>query len=34
MNLGTALGLTGVVAFLGALLLLLLPETRGAPLPD
>ena len=34
MSLGTALGLTGVVAFLGALLLLLLPETRGAPLPD
>ena len=34
MSLGTALGLTGVVAFLGTLLLLLLPETRGAPLPD
>lgn len=34
VSLGTALGLTGVVAFLGALLLLLLPETRGAPLPD
>ncbi|HXL77655.1 MAG TPA: MFS transporter [Candidatus Eisenbacteria bacterium] len=34
MSLGTTLGLTGVVAFLGALLLLLLPETRGAPLPD
>lgn len=33
-SLGAALGLTGVVAFLGALLLLLLPETRGAPLPD
>lgn len=33
-SLGTALVLTGVVAFLGALLLLLLPETRGAPLPD
>lgn len=34
MSLGTALGLMGVVAFAGALLLLLLPETRGAPLPD
>jgi predicted MFS family arabinose efflux permease len=34
VSLGTALGLTGVVAFAGALLLLLLPETRGAPLPD
>jgi len=34
MSLGTALGLTGVIAFAGALLLLLLPETRGAPLPD
>ena len=34
VSLGTALGLTGVIAFVGALLLLLLPETRGAPLPD
>jgi predicted MFS family arabinose efflux permease len=34
LSLGTALGLTGVIAFAGALLLLLLPETRGAPLPD
>ena len=34
VSLGTALGLTGVIAFAGALLLLLLPETRGAPLPD
>jgi len=34
LSLGTALGLTGVIAFVGALLLLLLPETRGAPLPD
>jgi predicted MFS family arabinose efflux permease len=34
VSLGTALGLTGVIAFMGALLLLLLPETRGAPLPD
>ncbi len=34
VSLGTALGVTGVIAFGGALLLLLLPETRGAPLPD
>jgi predicted MFS family arabinose efflux permease len=34
LSLGTALGLTGVIAFAGALLLLLLPETRGTPLPD
>ncbi len=34
LSLGTALGLTGVIAFAGALFLLLLPETRGAPLPD
>ncbi len=34
VSLGTALGVTGVIAFAGALLLLLLPETRGAPLPD
>jgi predicted MFS family arabinose efflux permease len=34
VSLGTALGLTGVIAFVGAMLLLLLPETRGAPLPD
>jgi len=34
VSLGTALGVTGTIAFAGALLLLLLPETRGAPLPD
>lgn len=34
VGLGSALALTGVVAFAGAGLLLLLPETRGAPLPD
>jgi len=34
VGLGPALALTGVVAFAGAGLLLLLPETRGAPLPD
>jgi hypothetical protein len=34
VGLGTALGLTGVVAFAGSALLLLLPETRGSPLPD
>jgi len=33
-GLGTALELTGVVALAGAALLLLLPETRGSPLPD
>jgi len=34
VGLGPALALTGVFAFAGAGLLLLLPETRGAPLPD
>jgi predicted MFS family arabinose efflux permease len=34
IGLGRALALCGVVAFAGAALLLLLPETRGAPLPD
>ncbi|HEX9562235.1 MAG TPA: MFS transporter [Candidatus Dormibacteraeota bacterium] len=34
VGLGTALGLTGIVAFAGSALLLLLPETRGSPLPD
>jgi SHS family lactate transporter-like MFS transporter len=34
LSLGIAIGLTGVIALAGALLLLLLPETRGAPLPD
>ena len=34
VGLGIALGLTGVVAFAGSALLLLLPETRGSPLPD
>jgi len=34
LSLGAALGVTGVIALAGALLLLLLPETRGAPLPD
>src|SRR6266567_1425002 len=34
VGLGPALALTGVVAFAGAGLLLLLPETKGAPLPD
>lgn len=34
VGLGSALAMTGVVAFAGAGLLLLLPETRGAPLPD
>jgi len=34
VSLGTAIGVTGVIALAGALLLLLLPETRGAPLPD
>jgi len=34
VGLGPALALTGVVALAGAGLLLLLPETRGAPLPD
>ena len=34
LSLGAALAVTGVVALGGALLLLLLPETRGAPLPD
>jgi len=34
VGLGTALELTGVVALAGAALLLLLPETRGSPLPD
>ena len=34
VGLGPALALTGIVALAGAGLLLLLPETRGAPLPD
>lgn len=34
IGLGNALSLTGVVALAGAALLLLLPETRGSPLPD
>ncbi|TME56296.1 MAG: MFS transporter [Chloroflexi bacterium] len=34
VGLGPALALTGVVALAGAGLLLLLPETKGAPLPD
>ncbi len=34
VGLGIALGLTGLVAFAGSALLLLLPETRGSPLPD
>lgn len=34
VGLGSALALTGVIAFAGAALLLLLPETRGSPLPD
>lgn len=34
IGLGDALSLTGVFALGGAALLLLLPETRGAPLPD
>jgi predicted MFS family arabinose efflux permease len=34
IGLGNALTLTGVVALAGAALLLLLPETRGSPLPD
>jgi predicted MFS family arabinose efflux permease len=34
IGLGGALTLTGVVALAGAALLLLLPETRGSPLPD
>jgi predicted MFS family arabinose efflux permease len=34
LGLGIALGLTGIVAFAGSALLLLLPETRGSPLPD
>lgn len=34
VGLGPALALTGLVALAGAGLLLLLPETKGAPLPD
>ncbi|HEX7262615.1 MAG TPA: MFS transporter [Candidatus Dormibacteraeota bacterium] len=34
VGLGRALALCGAVAFAGAALLLLLPETRGSPLPD
>lgn len=34
IGLGQAIELAGVVALAGAALLLLLPETRGAPLPD
>jgi predicted MFS family arabinose efflux permease len=34
IGLGNALGLTGVAALGGAALLLLLPETRGSPLPE
>lgn len=34
VGLGRALELAGVVALAGAALLLLLPETRGSPLPD
>ena len=34
IGLGPAIELAGVVAMAGAALLLLLPETRGAPLPD
>jgi len=34
IGLGPAIELAGVVALAGAALLLLLPETRGAPLPD
>src|SRR6266567_1281070 len=34
MNLGEAIALIGAVALLGAAVLLLLPETKGRPLPD
>lgn len=34
IGLGNALGVTGVAALAGAALLLLLPETRGSPLPE
>jgi hypothetical protein len=34
VGIGPALALTAPIAFLGALLLLALPETRGRPLPD
>ena len=34
IGLGPAIEVSGVVALAGAALLLLLPETRGAPLPD
>lgn len=34
IGLGNALGVTGVAALGGAALLLLLPETRGSPLPE
>ena len=34
VGLGRALALTGAVALAGAALLLMLPETKGAPLPD
>jgi len=34
VGLGRALELAGIVALAGAALLLLLPETRGSPLPD
>jgi MFS family permease len=34
IGLGPAIEVAGVVALAGAALLLLLPETRGAPLPD
>jgi hypothetical protein len=34
LGIGPALALTAPIAFVGALLLLALPETRGRPLPD
>jgi putative MFS transporter len=34
VGLGSAIGLAGIVALGGAGILLLLPETRGKPLPD
>ncbi len=34
VGLGRSLELAGLIALAGAALLLLLPETRGSPLPD